>query len=94
MKDEHFIKVYCSQELPKLHDFYDTEYGKLLFSMCSNQWLVTDEYMPTWWLKPIDLKQVQSENDQYKKAIAEQAIDYQKTIDKLYAEIERLKELS
>jgi len=40
------------------------------------------------------LEELQSENNQYKKAIAEQAIDYQKTIDKLDAEIQRLKELS
>jgi hypothetical protein len=39
------------------------------------------------------IRQLQSENNQYKKAIAEQAIDYQKAIDKLDAEIERLKEL-
>jgi hypothetical protein len=40
------------------------------------------------------IKELQSENNQYKKAIAVQAIDYQKTIDKLDAEIERLKERS
>jgi len=39
------------------------------------------------------LLKLQSENNQYKKAIAEQAIDYQKAIDKLDAEIQRLKEL-
>jgi len=94
MKEEHFIKVYCSQELPKEEGSYLTRYGERNY--CPKG---TDGYYPnqwwdiTWWLKSIDLEQVKAENDQYKKAIAEQAIDYQKTIDKLDAEIERLKEL-
>ena len=40
------------------------------------------------------LLKLQSENNQYKKAIAEQAIDSAKIQEKLEAEIERLKELS
>ena len=44
------------------------------------------------WIK--ENEKLQSENNQYKKAIAQQAIDSAKIQEKLEAEIERLKELS
>jgi hypothetical protein len=61
MKDEHFIKVYCSQELPKeIGESHLTDIGNATY-WGKNAWVGFSQDMPTWWLKPIDLEQVKSD---------------------------------
>jgi len=50
-----FRKVMCSDRLPKERKWFDTDKGYLLFSITQNQWLVSDEYYPKWWLEEIEL---------------------------------------
>jgi len=63
MKDEHFIKVYCSQELPRKDGKYVTEYGNTYYRTDSTiKWKFDSIIVqPTWWLKPIDLDQIKAQ---------------------------------
>jgi hypothetical protein len=106
MKDEHFIKVMCSQELPKEIGQYITDMGECKFDQEFNCFLELGTFEVTqcnFWLKPIDLEQVKAENNQLKFEISEwnlyakatnEAIEGKNLfIHKLQAENERLKEL-
>lgn len=55
MEKELYRRVMCSDRLPKERKWFDTDKGYLLFSITQNQWLVSDEYYPKWWLEEIEL---------------------------------------
>ncbi len=63
MKDEHFIKVYCSKELPRKDGKYVTEYGNTYYRTDSTiKWKFDSIIVqPEWWLKPIDLDKIKAQ---------------------------------
>lgn len=63
MSETIFRKVLCSDRLPKERKWFDTDKGYLLFSITQNQWLVSDEYYPKWWLEEIELPSEEDINE-------------------------------
>lgn len=57
----HFEKVLCREELPKETRAFDTDRGLLLFSEILNEWVVSKEYEPIWWLKMISLEDIKED---------------------------------
>jgi len=64
MKNEHFIKVYCNQKLPKENEEYLTDRGECKFDQEFNCFLELGTFEVTqckFWLKPIDIEQVKAQ---------------------------------